>query len=141
MQAFYLLACWKDPDDDVSYLHSGYALRILNDLNLDLSDDDDDDDDEGYVVWRRRAWLALFRQDRQQGLFFMRRAALSIDDNEGASFVGDLDSWRKMRNAPKGKKGIALNAVMSARPSRLRAEQVESNMVRPRSGGSSVKLR
>ncbi|KAL2694629.1 hypothetical protein Neosp_001214 [[Neocosmospora] mangrovei] len=35
MQAFYLLVCWKDADDDISYLHSGYAFRILHDLDLD----------------------------------------------------------------------------------------------------------
>jgi hypothetical protein len=34
-QAMYLLVCWKDADDDISYLHSGYAFRILDDLDLE----------------------------------------------------------------------------------------------------------
>ncbi|KAJ5279053.1 hypothetical protein N7478_004425 [Penicillium angulare] len=90
MQALYLLVCWKDADDDVSYLHSGYAFRILHDLDLE----------RGIVHSRqmarqKRIWLALFRQDRQQSLFFMRRASLSQGDDD-TSFLGDLDAWLKM---------------------------------------------
>ncbi|OBT84363.1 hypothetical protein VE02_07879 [Pseudogymnoascus sp. 03VT05] len=88
MQAFYLLVCWKDPDDDVSYLHSGYAIRILNDLDLEQGDGE-------LSVRRKRAWLALFRQDKQQSLFFMRRASLSAGD-EDAPFIGNLDTWLRM---------------------------------------------
>ncbi|KAF4468999.1 hypothetical protein FALBO_4110 [Fusarium albosuccineum] len=93
MQAFYLLVCWKDADDDVSYLHSGYAFRILHDLDLDQSDGD-----RRQAARTRRTWLALFRQDKQQSLFFMRRATLSLGD-EDPPFVGYLDTWLKMPHA------------------------------------------
>ncbi|KAH6892185.1 hypothetical protein B0T10DRAFT_537306 [Thelonectria olida] len=93
MQAFYLLVCWKDADDDVSYLHSGYAFRILHDLDLDQCHGD-----KRQTARRRRTWLALFRQDKQQSLFFMRRATLSLGD-EDPSFVGYLDTWLKMPHA------------------------------------------
>ncbi|EEU48329.1 uncharacterized protein NECHADRAFT_75789 [Fusarium vanettenii 77-13-4] len=92
MQAFYLLVCWKDADDDVSYCHSGYAFRILHDLDLDQSDGDGD---RRQVARSRRTWLALFRQDKQQSLFFMRRATLSLD-GEDPPFVGYLNTWLKM---------------------------------------------
>lgn len=59
IQAFYLLVCWKDADDDVSYLHSGYAFRILHDLDVEQSDGDG-----RQVARRRRIWLALYRQGR-----------------------------------------------------------------------------
>lgn len=90
MQAFYLLVCWKDADDDISYLHSGYAFRILHDLDLEQSDSD-----WRQAARRKRTWLALFRQDRQQSLFFVRRASLTLSDEE-SPFVGDLDTWLKM---------------------------------------------
>lgn len=93
MQAFYLLVCWKDPDDDVSYLHSGYAFRILHDLDLEPGDGDN-----RLAAQRRRTWLALFRQDKQQSLFFMRKASLSQGDDDG-SFVGDLETWLMMPHA------------------------------------------
>lgn len=93
MQAFYLLVCWKDPDDDVSYLHSGYALRILHDLDLEQVDVD-----KRQTARRMRTWLALFRQDKQQSLFFMRRGSLSLGDDD-PSFVGDLETWLKMPQA------------------------------------------
>ncbi|KAH7020561.1 hypothetical protein EDB80DRAFT_703175 [Ilyonectria destructans] len=93
MQAFYLLVCWKDADDDVSYLHSGYAFRILHDLDMEQTDID-----KRQVARRRRTWLALFRQDKQQSLFFMRRASLNQSDEE-ASFVGHLDTWLKLPHA------------------------------------------
>ncbi|RJE25097.1 hypothetical protein PHISCL_02568 [Aspergillus sclerotialis] len=90
MQALYLLVCWKDPDDDISYLHSGYAFSILRDLDLESSDGDD-----LQVARRRRIWLALFRQDRQQSLFFLRKASLSHGDDE-SSFLCNIDTWLKM---------------------------------------------
>ncbi|KNG85283.1 hypothetical protein ANOM_006378 [Aspergillus nomiae NRRL 13137] len=91
MQALYLLVCWKDPDDDVSYLHSGYAFRILDDLDVEQCDGD------GWqVARRRRIWLALYRQDRQQSLFFMRRPSLSRKD-EDISLLSDMDTWLKMQ--------------------------------------------
>ncbi|KAJ5469020.1 hypothetical protein N7475_006772 [Penicillium sp. IBT 31633x] len=93
MQAFYLLVCWKDKDDDISYLHSGYAFRILHDLDLEQGGSD-----RRQEARRRRTWLALFRQDRQQSLFFMRRASLSLSDEDPPS-VGDLDTWLKMSHA------------------------------------------
>lgn len=90
MQALYLLVCWKDPDDDVSYLHSGYAFGILRDLDLESSDGDD-----RQIARCRRTWLALFRQDRQQSLFFVRKASLRHGD-EDISFLTDVDTWLKM---------------------------------------------
>lgn len=93
MQALYLLVCWKDADDDISYLHSGYAFRILHDL--DLENGVCDGHGHGRQMARRkRTWLALFRQDRQQSLFFLRRASLSQADDD-TSFMGDLDVWLK----------------------------------------------
>jgi hypothetical protein len=86
MQALYFLVCWKDADDDVSYLHSGYAFRILHDLDLQEADG------SRQLTRRRRTWLALFRQDRQQSLFFMRRASLSQADEE-ASFLDNPSTW------------------------------------------------
>lgn len=90
LQAFYLLVCWKDADDDVSYLHSGYAFRILHDLDLE----------EGGIDGRRmtrqkRTWLALFRQNRQQSLFFLRRGSLNQGDQETPP-LGDLNVWLRM---------------------------------------------
>ena len=94
MQAFYLLVCWKDADDDVSYLHSGYAFRVLNDIDLEQSDGGD-----GRQAARcKRTWLALFRQDRQQSLFFVRRASLTLCDDD-SPFVGDLNAWLEMSHA------------------------------------------
>ena len=94
IQALYLLVCWKDVDDDVSYLHSGYALRVLNDLDLGRNRSDDD----GVQAARHmRTWLALFRQDKQQSLFFLRRTSLILSDNDSLS-IEDLDTWLKMRH-------------------------------------------
>lgn len=93
MQALYLLVCWKDPDDDVSYLHSGYAFGVLRDVDLESGDGD-----ARQVTRRRRTWLALFRQDRQQSLFFVRRAPLSHGD-EAVSFLADPETWLKMLHA------------------------------------------
>lgn len=69
--------CWKDADDDISYLHSGYAFRVLNDLDLERSDRD-----EALAARRMRTWLALFRQDKQQSLFFIRKATISLGDDD-----------------------------------------------------------
>lgn len=91
MQALYLLVCWKEPDDDISYLHSGYAFRALHDLDLDQNDGD-----KRQSARRRRTWLALFRQDKQQSLFFMRRASSGLGNEEGLAFIGDLSTWLKM---------------------------------------------
>ncbi|KAF4963584.1 hypothetical protein FSARC_8416 [Fusarium sarcochroum] len=90
MQAFYLLACWKDADDDVSYRHSGYAFRFLHDLDWDASDGE-----RRQAVRRKRTWVALFRQDKQQSLFFMKRATSSMSDDDHP-FVNYLDTWLRM---------------------------------------------
>lgn len=90
MQALYLLACWKDADDDTSYLHSGYAFSILRDMDLESSGTDG-----GQIARRRRIWVALFRQDRQQSLFFVRRASF----NQGCEDIApmcDVDTWLKI---------------------------------------------
>jgi hypothetical protein len=88
IQAFYLLVCWKDPDDDISYLHTGYASRILHDLDLEQWDGD-----ERQALRRRRTWLALYRQDKQQNLFFMRKTSGSFADEESVSRIGDISTW------------------------------------------------
>ncbi|KAE8362687.1 hypothetical protein BDV27DRAFT_146757 [Aspergillus caelatus] len=93
MQALYLLVCWKDAEDDVSYLHSGYAFRIMHDLDVEQSDGDG-----RQVARRRRTWLALYRQDRQQSLFFMRKPSISQKD-EDISLLGDMNTWLKMQYA------------------------------------------
>ncbi|KAE8135097.1 hypothetical protein BDV38DRAFT_273131 [Aspergillus pseudotamarii] len=93
MQALYLLVCWKDADDDVSYLHSGYAFRIMHDLDVEQSDGDG-----RQVARHRRTWLALYRQDRQQSLFFMRKPSISQKD-EDISLLGDMNTWLKMQYA------------------------------------------
>ncbi|OJI79306.1 hypothetical protein ASPTUDRAFT_78725 [Aspergillus tubingensis CBS 134.48] len=82
MQALYLLACWKDGDDDVSYLHSGYAFRVLQDMDLRGNDAGSRE-----MARRRRIWLALYRQDKQQSLFFMRRS--SFHQGDEAFFLSD----------------------------------------------------
>ncbi|KAL4912044.1 hypothetical protein BDW62DRAFT_206840 [Aspergillus aurantiobrunneus] len=87
MQALYLLVCWKDADDDVSYIHSGYAFRILQDLDMDPNAVNGRE-----MARRRRTWLALFRQDKQQSLFFMRREFLSQAD-EDTSFLSSTNPW------------------------------------------------
>lgn len=94
MQAFYLLACWKEVDDDVSYLHCGYAFRVLHDLDLQGSGGG-----EEYIARRRRTWLALYRQEKQQSLFFVRGASLVSEDDDGSNFVGDWRAWRGMPHA------------------------------------------
>lgn len=94
MQALYLLVCWKDAEDDVSYLHSGYAFRVLHDLDLDQGNGDG-----GRTRARRvRMWLAMFRQDRQQSLFFVRRG-LSDAGDDGPPFIEDMNSWLKLPHA------------------------------------------
>ncbi|KAH7111988.1 hypothetical protein EDB81DRAFT_703480 [Dactylonectria macrodidyma] len=125
MQAFYLLVCWKDADDDVSYLHSGYAFRILHDLDLDQCDGD-----RRQVARSRRTWLALFRQDKQQSLFFMRRATLSHGD-EDPSFVGYLDTWLKMPHTLPQDFVACCSADMRRIQSKLRAmvEKAQSIML------------
>ncbi|KAJ5376130.1 hypothetical protein N7509_013016 [Penicillium cosmopolitanum] len=87
MQALYLLVCWKDADDEISYLHSGYAFRILHDLDLGHGVSDGRE-----MAQRKRTWLALFRQDRQQSLFFMRRGSLGQGD-DNMHLLGNLDNW------------------------------------------------
>ncbi|KAF2152723.1 hypothetical protein K461DRAFT_294366 [Myriangium duriaei CBS 260.36] len=69
MQSYYLLACWKELDDDVSYLHSGYAFRVLQDCDAYRHRTDDVSSARYH-----RTWLALYRQNKQQSLFFMRSA-------------------------------------------------------------------
>lgn len=76
MQALYLLVCWKDADDDISYLHSGYAFRLVHDLDFGHGVCDGRQE-----ARRKRTWLALFRQDRQQSLFFMRRSSFGHTDD------------------------------------------------------------
>lgn len=93
MQALYLLVCWKDADDDISYLHTGYAFRVLHDMEPEQYTGDD-----LQAARLRRTWLALFRQDRQQSLFFMRRPSLSQTDEE-SFLIGNPDKWRRMRYA------------------------------------------
>ncbi|KAH8748105.1 hypothetical protein F5883DRAFT_583041 [Diaporthe sp. PMI_573] len=87
IQAFYLLVCWKDPEDDVSYLHSGYAFRIMQDLDLRQ-----DNGDKQQAARRRRTWLALFRQDKQQSLFFVRKPYMAVGD-EPPPFLVEMDMW------------------------------------------------
>jgi hypothetical protein len=87
MQALYLLACWKDADDDTSYLHSSYAFGILRDMDLESCAADG-----SQLVRRRRIWVALYRQDRQQSLFFVRHAS----PNQGCEDIAplcDVDDW------------------------------------------------
>ncbi|KAL4925233.1 uncharacterized protein BDV17DRAFT_284072 [Aspergillus undulatus] len=88
MQTFYLLACWKDVDDDVSYLHSGYAIRVLQDVDFRPGSGDSEQ-----TAKCRRAWLALFRQDRQQSLFFIQRAPLGQASDDLRP-----DTWLQMPN-------------------------------------------
>lgn len=90
MQAFYLLACWKERDDDVSYLHSGYAFRVLHDLDLEQTIEN------RRQAARLRTWLALFRQDKQQSMFFIRRASFSLGGGEGLGSIGELSTWLAM---------------------------------------------
>lgn len=90
MQAFYLLACWKEPDDDVSYLHSGYAFRVLHDLDLEQNIEN------RRQAARLRTWLALFRQDKQQSMFFMRRASFSLGGGEEVGSISELSTWLTM---------------------------------------------
>ncbi|KAK2595383.1 hypothetical protein QQS21_006919 [Conoideocrella luteorostrata] len=45
-----------------------------------------------------RTWMALFRQDKQQSLFFMRRASLSHGD-DNPPCIGDLETWLEMPHA------------------------------------------
>ncbi|OGE49250.1 hypothetical protein PENARI_c022G10253 [Penicillium arizonense] len=114
MQAFYLLVCWKDADDDISYLHSGYAFRILHDLDLEQGDSDG-----RQVARQKRTWLALFRQDRQQSLFFVRRASLSQGDEDTPS-LGDLNVWLRMPYALPSDFAACCSADLRCIQSKLR---------------------
>lgn len=131
MQAFYLLVCWKDADDDVSYLHSGYAIRVLHDLDLEQTDSGYDGGRQAAL--RKRTWLALFRQDRQQSLFFVRRASLNLsdDDAHAAPFAGDLDTWLQMPHALPLDFVACCSADLRRLQSRLRAlvEKASSAML------------
>lgn len=112
MQALYLLVCWKDADDDVSYLHSGYAFRILHDL-----DSEPGDSDSREFAMRKRTWLALFRQDKQQSLFFMRRASLSPGEE---NITCNLSVWLKMPYALPSDFAACCSADLRCIQSRLR---------------------
>lgn len=87
MQAFYLLACWKDADDDISYMHSAYAFRILQDLDLEQAVGD------GPQTARQRAWLALYRQDKQQSLFFMEKRSHNLGADDVLPVI-DKEKWQ-----------------------------------------------
>lgn len=87
MQALYLLACWKDTDDDISYMHSAYAFRILQDLDLEQTLVDRPQ------TARRRAWLALYRQDKQQSLFFMEKRSHSLGADDVLPII-DKERWQ-----------------------------------------------
>lgn len=91
VQAIYLLVCWKEPDDEISYLHCGYAFRIVQDW-----DREQNDPDKRLSARRMRTWLSLFRQDIQQSLSFKRRASLGLGDEDGAPSVVDMNTWLKM---------------------------------------------
>ncbi|KAJ5235447.1 uncharacterized protein N7469_004615 [Penicillium citrinum] len=95
MQALYLLVCWKDADDDISYLHSGYAFRLLHDLDLGHGVCDG-----RQMARRKRMWLALFRQDRQQSLFFMRRSSLGHADDDFSSLGSIYSSLQTPYSLP-----------------------------------------
>ncbi|CAI7577599.1 unnamed protein product [Penicillium bialowiezense] len=112
MQALYLLVCWKDADDDVSYLHSGYAFRILHDL-----DSEPGDNESREFAIRKRTWLALFRQDRQQSLFFMRRASLSPGEED---ITGNLSFWITMPFALPSDIAACCSADLRCLQSKLR---------------------
>lgn len=94
MQAFYILACRKEHDDDVSYLHSGYAFRVLQDADLELVDSHD-----AHVTRLWRTWLALFRQDKQQSLFFLKKAFFGSGGDDGMSSGGDFSAWLESSRA------------------------------------------
>lgn len=87
MQAFYLLVCWKDADDDISYLHGGYGTQILRDMDLEQMDGNAEQKARGM-----RAYMALFRQDKQQSLFFMRKSAFAAG-GEDEYIVGMMKGW------------------------------------------------
>ncbi|KAL4812959.1 hypothetical protein BDW67DRAFT_188192 [Aspergillus spinulosporus] len=115
MQALYLLVCWKDADDDISYLHTGYAFRVLHDMEPEQKGEY-----ELQAARRRRTWLALFRRDRQQSLFFMRRPSLSQADEE--SFLLDNpDTWQRMRYAMPSDMLACCNADLRQVQGKLRA--------------------
>ncbi|KAI9159124.1 hypothetical protein HJFPF1_07132 [Paramyrothecium foliicola] len=94
MQAFYILACRKEQDDDVSYLHSGYAFRILQDADLEQPDCDDP---RAVRLWR--TWLGLFRQDKQQSLFFLKRAFFGPGSDGGMSSSSNFKAWLRNSHA------------------------------------------
>ena len=124
MQAFYLLACWKEPDDDISYLHSGYAFRIL--LDLDLSQTDRNERDAARY---RRTYLALFRQDKQQSLFFMRGSSLSANDETRSSFLGELDDWLKLPRTLPSDFLACCNTDLRRKQARLRKMAHKSSLL------------
>ncbi|KAL4772343.1 hypothetical protein BDW60DRAFT_222633 [Aspergillus nidulans var. acristatus] len=115
MQALYLLVCWKDADDDISYLHTGYAFRVLHDVEPEQYGGD-----ELQAARRRRTWLALFRQDRQQSLFFMRRPSLNQTDEE-SFLIGNPDTWRRMRYAMPSDMAACCSADLRRVQGKLRA--------------------
>lgn len=95
MQAFYLLVCWKDAEDDISYLHSGYSIQILRDM--------DSEQMEGSTEQKARcmrACIALFRQDKQQSLFFMRRSSFSVG-GEDIPMMGMMKEWLQTPNVTR----------------------------------------
>ena len=94
LQAFYLLACWKDPDDDTSYLHSGYAFHVLHDIDTKHFGSDGN-----RAMQHRRTWLALFRQLEQQNLFFTRSSSGRRPEESGSSLIRDPESWSRLPHA------------------------------------------
>lgn len=90
LQAFYLLACWKDPEDDTSYLHSGFAFHVLHDI-----DPKHLDKGSQRAIQYRRTWLALFRQLKQQNLFFTRSSSENRSDETETSLISDPRTFSK----------------------------------------------
>lgn len=95
MQAYYLLVCWKDAEDDISYLHSGYSIQILRDMDVEQM--------EGNTKQKARcmrACIALFRQDKQQSLFFMRRSSFTVG-GEDIPMMGMMREWLQTPSATR----------------------------------------
>ncbi|KAL4794103.1 hypothetical protein BDV19DRAFT_390615 [Aspergillus venezuelensis] len=76
IQALYLLVCWKDVDDDISFLHTGYAYHVLQNMNVPRKDVRLRD-----IARRRRMLLALFGPDKPQDM----TEDPSLSDPEGCS--------------------------------------------------------
>ena len=96
VQAYFFLATWKEPDDGISHIQSGFAFRLGMDIELGAETPASllhtrermSPDDQGRVQAetllrhfknRQRTFFMLFVQDRSQSFHFIKSSTFSAN--------------------------------------------------------------